>query len=53
MHALLKSHLEVVCQILRYLKATLGKGVLLKKGRELKMEATQMQTGLDLIWIDG
>ena len=39
MHALLKPHLEVAHQILRYLKATLGKGVLFKKGKELKLEA--------------
>ena len=39
MHALLKHHLGVAYQILRYLKATLGKGVLFKKGKELKLEA--------------
>lgn len=38
MHAPLKTHLEAVYWILRYLKTTPSKGVLFKKGRELRLE---------------
>ena len=39
MHAPLKPHLEVVYRILRYQKTAPGKGVLFKKGKELRLEA--------------
>ena len=39
MHAPLKSHLDAVYQIPRYLKATLEKGILFKKREDLRLEA--------------
>mgnify|MGYP003703499451 CR=1 FL=1 len=39
MHAPLKSHLDAVYQILRYLKAAPGKGILFKKSEDLRLEA--------------
>ena len=39
MHSPLECHIEVVLWILRYLKATLGKGLIFKKHGELHVEA--------------
>ena len=39
MHAPLKSHLDAVYRILRYLKAAPEKGILFKKSEDLKLEA--------------
>ena len=38
-HVLLKSHLEVIFKIIRYLKATLGKGVIFQRNDDLRLEA--------------
>ena len=38
MHSPLKRHMKVVLRILKYLKATLGKGLIFKKNGELHVE---------------
>ena len=39
MHSSYEEHIEAVYKILRYLKRTLGKALLFKKGEHLKVEA--------------
>ena len=46
-HVLLKSHLEVIFKIIRYLKATLGKGVIFQRNDDLRLEA---YTDVDYAW---
>ena len=38
MHSPYEEHLDIVFQILRYLKSTLGKGLFFKKGDQMTIE---------------
>jgi outer membrane protein OmpA-like peptidoglycan-associated protein len=38
MHSPSKEHMKVVTRVLRYLKSSPGKGILFKKGENLKIE---------------
>ena len=46
MHASLKSHLEAVYKIIKYLKATMGIGVMFQRNGDLRLEAY-----IDVDWV--
>ena len=46
MHASLKSHLEALYKIIKYLKATMGKGVMFQRNGDLRLEAY-----IDVDWV--